>query len=125
MITAGFGFRGTATADSLHDAYLRAVAGAGGQDVTHLAAPTDKAQAAAFTTFARALSLPVVAIAPAALTGASTITRSQRVRAARGTGSVAEAAALAATGGHLLAPRVLSGDRMAACAIAIATETPT
>jgi len=115
MIVAGFGFRDSATARSLNDAYVRA---AGRQAVTHLAAPGDKVQTRVFREFARTHGLPVISISPEALIRPDTETRSERVAQARGTGSVAEAAALAATGGRLLCVRCVSEDRMATCAIA-------
>jgi len=115
MIVAGFGFRGAATVRSLRDAYARA---ASGHAVTHLAAPDDKARAHVFREFAQSLDLPVVPVSPTALIFHETETRSERVFLARGTGSVAEAAALSATGGQLLRARCVSEDRMATCAIA-------
>ena len=68
-----------------------------------------------------ALALPARAIPPAALCAQTTATCSARVLAERGTGSVAEAAALAAAGpgARLLGPRVFSSDRMASCALAL------
>ncbi|MGR3493836.1 cobalamin biosynthesis protein [Citreimonas sp.] len=116
MIVAGFGFRAAATADSLRDALART-----GKDADALATAADKADAPAFTNFARTLGLPVHAVAPDTLRAQDTLTASAASRAARDTGSVAEAAALAAAGpgARLLAPRAISGDRMATCALAI------
>ena len=56
----------------------------------------------------------------AALTAQATSTQSPASRASRGTGSVAEAAALAAAGpgARLLSPRVISADGRATCALA-------
>ena len=110
MIAAGFGFSSQATADSLRDAFAKA---AQGQKVTLLAVPKDKVGFAPFERFCAQAALPVVGIAP------ETISHSARSQAERATGSVAEASALAATGGRLLAPRFISDDRMATCAIAI------
>jgi cobalt-precorrin 5A hydrolase len=59
-----------------------------------------------------------------------TLTDHARVRALRGSGSTAEAAALAAAlmhagpGATLLNPRVVSADRLATCAIAARTQQP-
>ena len=114
MIIAGFGFRRDATTASLRDALDRARAG---RTVAAFATAEDKAPA--LQPLADFLSLPVHALPPEAL-AQPTLTRSERVMAERGTGSLAEAAALAAAGpgGRLLGQRSLSSDRMAACALA-------
>jgi len=118
MIVAGFGFRAAATADSLRDALARA---AGERKVTAFAAPADKAQAACLSELAGELGVEIHTLAAHDLSRQKTPTEAPRVRAARGTGSVAEAAALAAAGlgARLLAPRSISADRLATCAIAI------
>jgi len=118
MIVAGFGFRKAATADSLRDALARA---AGKHKVTAFAAPEDKAQASCVRELAGEMAEKVHAVAPDDLSRQTTATEAPRVRAARGTGSVAEAAALAAAGpgARLLAPRSISADRLATCAIAM------
>lgn len=118
MIVAGFGFRATATAESLSDALAQA---AQGRAVDLLATAEDKAAA-----LAAALGAPVMGVDAGALAAQRTATRSTAALAARGTGSVAEAAALAAAGrgARLLAPRTLSADRMAACALAEGEGTP-
>jgi cobalt-precorrin 5A hydrolase len=119
---AGFGFRAAATEASLRDALARAYAG-GSAALESLAAPADKAGAISLRAFAASLGLPVHPVAPADLRFAVTLTRSARSLAARGTGSVAEAAALAAAGpgARLVAPRAVSGDRLATCALAEST----
>ncbi|MGY6634129.1 MAG: cobalamin biosynthesis protein [Alkalilacustris sp.] len=125
MRVAGFGFRTAAGTDSLADALARAGGAAG---LTALAAPADKAGAAALTDLATRLGLPVRAVAPDRLAAMPTLTEAPRIRAARATGSVAEAAALAAAGpgARLTAPRAISADRMATCAIASHPDpTPT
>lgn len=110
MKVAGFGFRSGASADSLRDALARA---GGGAD--RVAVPADKADHPAV----QALALQVIPIQPSAIHAAETLTQSSKVREKRGTGSVSEACALAALpGGRLLAPRSVSNDRMATCAIA-------
>ena len=112
MIVAGFGFRAAAHGASFRDALARA---ANGRCPDGFAAPADKAAA-----LAAALGQPVIPVAPEALALAETLTRSARVTALRGTGSVAEAAALAAAGrgARLLGPRAVSADRLATCALA-------
>ncbi|MBN8629581.1 MAG: cobalamin biosynthesis protein [Rhodobacterales bacterium] len=115
MIVAGFGFRGGATLSALQDALAQAGGPAG---VTHLA--TLKTKAAGLEPLARLLDLPLVALDPAALRGIPTPTQSARVQGQFGTGSVAEAVALAAAGqgARLWGPRAVSADRMATAAIA-------
>lgn len=117
MIVAGFGFRAAATAESLADALART--GAAGR-IAALATVADKAQAPAFQTLATTLALPIRAVDAETLARQETLTRSAASRAARGTGSVAEASALAAAGrgARLMARRVVSGDGMATCALA-------
>ncbi|MDA5556359.1 cobalamin biosynthesis protein [Shimia sp. MMG029] len=121
MRVAGFGFRQSATLESLQAAWQAAQP----VDVSALAAPEDKAQAQAFATFAEALSLPVIPVAPQDMHAAATVTNSTKVREKRGTGSVAEACALVAAGASatLLQTRVISEDRMATCAIAEGSTT--
>jgi cobalt-precorrin 5A hydrolase len=113
VIVAGFGYRSGADAAALRAALALA---AEGRSVDALAAPHDKAALLE----SLGLGLPVIAIDPAALVATETLTRSPASLAARGTGSVAEASALAAAGpgARLLGARQLSPDRMASCAIA-------
>ncbi|MGX9354505.1 cobalamin biosynthesis protein [Roseobacteraceae bacterium S113] len=122
VIVAGFGFRGAAQASSLNDALRRAGAN---HAVAALAAPADKAATATFRDFASRQGLPVIALDPETLAAQDTPTQSQASRDARNTGSVAEAAALvgAGAGAVLLAPRVISDDRLATCALAKGTPS--
>jgi cobalt-precorrin 5A hydrolase len=115
MRVAGFGFRRGASTASLCDALMRAGGAAG---LTALATAADKA--AGLQALARALYLPVLAIDPGDLGGQPVLTQSLRVAARYGTGSLAEAAALAGAGpdARLLGPRALSADRTATAAIA-------
>lgn len=115
MIVAGFGFRSGVTLAALQDALSRA----GGADgVTHLA--TLAAKADGLAPLGQALGLPVVGVTDAALQAQATLTRSGRVQALKGTGSVAEASALAAAGqgARLRGPRAVSADGTATAAIA-------
>jgi len=116
VIVAGFGYRTGADVSSLRAAL--ALAQAGHPPVTALAAPADKT--ALLEPLAEALAVPLIVVTPAALCAFPTPTRSAVSIAARGTGSVAEAAALAAAGegAWLISPRHVSPDRMATCAIA-------
>lgn len=116
MIVAGFGFRRRATEQSLRDAYDRA------RGTLHPQALATLAQKAeGLRDIARTLDLPVIAVAADTAKSIDTPTLSAASFAAHGTGSVAEATALAAAGGgaRLLVGRVQSGDGCATCAIAV------
>ncbi|MEM7521347.1 MAG: cobalamin biosynthesis protein [Pseudomonadota bacterium] len=117
MIVAGFGFRASVSAQSLRDVYDKV---AGNQRVSALATVTDKARLCAFKTFAQDMALPILVIPPHDLAAAETATQSSASRDAWGTGSVAEASALAAAGlgARLLKRRLISADRLATCALA-------
>jgi cobalt-precorrin 5A hydrolase len=117
MKIAGMGFRETAGIDSLRSALMSA----GGPDgVMALATAAEKAGSAALVALAEELHLPIRAITLEALAMTKTETWSERVAARFGTGSLAEAAALAAAGptARLLGPRAMSVDGMATAAIA-------
>ena len=115
MIIAGFGFRHGATEDSFADALARA---AGGRKVDAVATLEGKAQDLA--RFAMRQNLRVIPVSPDAAETAETLSTSEISLAVKSLPSVAEATALAAAGpgARLLAPRVISADRMATCAIA-------
>ncbi len=121
MIVAGFGFRAAATTDSLRAALIAT----GVTQVDAIATPADKAITPAFAALARQLGVPVHCITPPAMQTEKTATKSAKVLAKRGTGSVAEACALAAAGTNatLQAPRFVSPDKMATCAIAQGADT--
>lgn len=122
MIVAGFGFRAEATCASLQSALDRA---ASDRAIDAFAAPADKAGAPCISQLATDRNLPVRAISATAMQAVSTATQSTQSQAHRGTGSVAEAVALAAAGpgARLLVHRHISQDRLATCAIAIGKET--
>lgn len=111
-IIAGFGFSTRATTASLLDA-LGAVREA--HPVNAVATLADKARA--LSELAQTLGVEIIAV-----TGElpATPTQSPVSLAARETGSVAEACALAAAGpgGYLLATRAISADGLATCALA-------
>lgn len=115
MIVAGFGFSNRATIDSLRDALDRA-----SQGTRPDALATAKDKAPTLGALAAELDLPLHGIAADMLCAQKTPTQSARVLAERETGSVAEAAALAAAGpgARLLTRRVHSTDRMATCSLA-------
>ncbi len=91
MIVAGIGFRKDAGIDSLRDALTRA----GGLAAQALATAEDKAAAPQIRAFALELALPLHAIPLLSLRNQPTLTQSARVQTLYGTGSLAEAAALA------------------------------
>jgi len=116
VIVAGFGFRQGAPLASLQAAFALAQEGHG--PVTLLATAGDKLDG--LRPLGDALGLPVIGVVPETLAATETPTRSPASLAAYGTGSVAEASALAAAGpeARLLTSRHISPDRMATCAIA-------
>jgi cobalt-precorrin 5A hydrolase len=121
-LVAGIGFRrGTGTEEIL--ALVRRALGdaaPAGAALAGLATAGDRAGDPAFTEAARALGVPGRGLGPDALAAADArcLTRSPRVEALRGVGSLAEAAALALAGpgGRLLGPRIASAG--ATCALA-------
>lgn len=119
MIVAGFGFRAAATGASLEDALARAGGGVKA-GATVFATAADKAVSPVMVAFGDACGVRVEGIPAEVLTAQLTVTTSNTSLSARATGSVAEAAALAAAGrgAIILAPRVVSADRMATCALA-------
>lgn len=120
MRVAGFGFRAGASLACLRGllAAVEAKGGAAGA----LAAPPDKARDAALRALAAERGLP---LQPVAVAGIETPTHSARIAALHGTGSVAEAAALAAAGpgARITVARIVAPDAMATCAMA-ETEEP-
>ena len=118
MRVAGIGFRSGAGVAS-----LRAALAAAGGGVQALATAEDKAPA--LRALAAELGLPVIAVPAELIAAQDTPTRSPRVMARRGAGSLAEAAALAAAGpgARIVARRVTAPDRMATAAIAETEES--
>lgn len=117
VIVAGFGFRSAATLSSLRDAFDRT--GLGPQ-VGRIATAKDKAESPAFRRLVADLGLPAHGVDSALLAAQQTVTVSAASQAARGTGSMAEAAALAAAGpgARIIVTRQISTDGMATCALA-------
>ncbi len=116
MIVAGFGFRASAGPESLASALART----GRHAPDALATAEDKAGSRTFRSLAAWMALPVIGVSAAQIMAQRTLTQSPASLAARGTGSLAEAAALAAAGpgARLLGPRVVSEDGCATCALA-------
>lgn len=117
MKVAGLGFRKDVTLASLREALL-AAGGPAGLDA--VATVGDKADTESLKQLARECGVPIKAVPADMLTGIATPTQSHLVLEKFGTGSVAEAAALAAAGprARLIATRVVSRDRTATAAIA-------
>ncbi|MBR0823923.1 cobalamin biosynthesis protein [Bradyrhizobium manausense] len=117
MRVAGFGFRRDVTVASLREALIAA---GGAEGVAAIATVSDKAKDDALALLARELGLPIRAVPAERLTDIATPTQSERINETFGTGSVAEAVALAAAGrsARLVATRVVSRDRTATAAIA-------
>ncbi|MFU8863702.1 MAG: cobalamin biosynthesis protein [Rhodobacterales bacterium] len=115
MRVAGLGFRSGTTVEALR-AVLEAVEAQGGP-VDALATLPAKGCALALRALAAERGLPVHAVA---VHGVATPTQSARIMALHGTGSVAEAAALACAGARarLVVERVASPDGMVTCAVA-------
>jgi len=117
MRVAGLGFKREANIGSLRDA----LAAAGGPDgLDALATASDKADTPALISLARELGVAIKAVPAEILARIETASHSERIAAMRGTGSLAEAAALAVAGRHgrLVSARVVSRDRTATAAIA-------
>ncbi|QOZ53975.1 cobalamin biosynthesis protein [Bradyrhizobium sp. CCBAU 53338] len=117
MKVAGLGFKKDVTLASLREA----LAAAGGPDgLAAMATVSDKADADVLKQLARECGVPIKAVPADVLARVDTPTQSQRIAGRFGTGSVAEAAALAAAGprARLIATRAVSQDRTATAAIA-------
>ena len=116
MIVAGIGYRAAATVDD-----LRAALALTGAQPEALASIDTKASGAAMTELAAELDLRVIAIDEDRIAGVETPTRSERIDARFGTGSLAEAAALAAVdhqSARITVARVQTENGMATAAIA-------
>jgi cobalt-precorrin 5A hydrolase len=126
MIVAGIGCRKGASAADIRAVIAHALARAGlaSEALDLVAAPESKADEQGVGAAAAALGVPLVLVSRADLqaAGARTQTRSERVLALMGVPSVAEAAALAASGpaSRLIVPRMSVG--IATCALAASRE---
>ena len=116
MIIAGIGLRAATTLATL-TALLHRAEATTGHPVHALATVTEKANHPALTALAQSRALPLHAVA---IDGIATPTRSKRIETRFNTGSVAEAAALAAAGpdATLTLARITAPDGMATLAIA-------
>ncbi|EJN11755.1 CbiG protein [Bradyrhizobium sp. YR681] len=117
MKVAGLGFKKDVSLASLREALLAA----GGPDgLAAVATVSDKADAEVLKQLARECGVPIKAVPAEMMAGIDTPTQSKLVAGKFGTGSIAEAAALAAAGprARLITTRVVSQDRTATAAIA-------
>ena len=116
-IVAGIGCRLLCPADAIV-AVVREAEAQSGLTVGMLAAPHFKRDEAGLHGAAAALGLPLLFVDDAGLAAAQPRCPTRSAAAGRATGhaSVAEAAALAASGGRLLLPRIARGG--ATCAVA-------
>ncbi|GAA4217785.1 cobalamin biosynthesis protein [Sagittula sp. NFXS13] len=119
MIVAGFGCHDGASVASLGNAYRRARLG---QDAVVLA--TIEEGLTLLQQLSHEMQTPAVSVSDKYMSLQETKTQSEAALMARGVGSVAEAAALAAAGpgARLLSTRVMSEDGCATCAFAIGEE---
>ena len=117
MRVAGLGFRQGVKVAALRE--VLDLAG-GHHGLAALATVSDKAATAALVFLAGELGLPIRTVAADKLEGIETTTRSERIAATFGVGSVAEAVALVAAGrnARIVSSRVVSQDRTATAAIA-------
>ena len=120
MRFAGIGFRSAADLSSLQDALQKALSATDGGVIDALVTEAAKARENVFRELAQVMRMPGMGVTQTDLAQMLTPTQSQRIQDQFGTGSLAEAAALAAAGpgARLLAERVVSSDGMATAAIA-------
>lgn len=120
MKIIGIGFRAEADANSLQDALAQLMAAAPGTKFDAIVSEAAKARAPVFRDFALSLGVPGMGVNQTDLAQMITPTQSARIQDKFGTGSLAEAAALAAAGpnARLIVERVVSTDGMATAALA-------
>ncbi|MEM6304304.1 MAG: cobalamin biosynthesis protein [Pseudomonadota bacterium] len=119
MRLLGIGFRAAATCASLQEVLAQVLAQSEGE-IGAIVTEAAKAREEVFRGFAQALGVPGLGITAAELAQMITPTQSARIQDRFGTGSLAEAAALAAAGprARLVVSRVVSSDGMATGALA-------
>ncbi len=120
MRVVGIGFRGAADLASLQDALRLAVSVLQQPRIDAIVTEAAKSRERVFQELAQLMQVPGLGIARDDLSKMITPTQSQRIQDQFGTGSLAEAAALAAAGpdAWLVVERVVSGDGQATAAIA-------
>ncbi|WP_348642012.1 cobalamin biosynthesis protein [Methylobacterium sp. WL69] len=123
---AGIGFRHATSADEIL-ALVRLALATRGVPLGCLATPADRADEPAIRAVAATLGVPLLGVSAEAMIAVDDriVTRSARIAATRGVGSVAEAAALAGAGvgADLILPRIASAG--ATCALALRLESVT
>jgi cobalt-precorrin 5A hydrolase len=123
-LVIGLGFRDEASAQSIGEVVATIAAHAMPGVAAVLAVLEDKAAHPGLVAAARATHLRIETVAADAMrqADAQVATRSERVEKHRGVGSVCEATALAAAGegARLVVTRMVSADRHAAAAAAVA-----
>jgi cobalt-precorrin 5A hydrolase len=117
MKVAGLGFKRDVTLASLREALLAA---GGSEGLAAVATVSDRADAAVLKLLARECNVPIKAVPADVLASIATPTQSELIKEKFGTGSVAEAVALATVGrrARLISTRAVSQDRTATAAIA-------
>lgn len=125
MRVAGLGFRAAADLASLQDALRLALRQIDTLQIDALVTEASKSRESVFQDLARIMKVPGLGITQTDLAQMITPTQSQRIQDHFGTGSLAEAAALAAAGpnARLVVERVVSGDGRATAAIAESKRT--
>jgi cobalt-precorrin 5A hydrolase len=125
-VVAGIGFRHATAADEILDLVGHALARQPFL-LGSVATAADRADEPAIRAVAATLGVPLIGVSAEALIAmdARVVTRSARITATRGVGSVAEAAALAGAGpgATLILPRIASAG--ATCALALGPESVT
>ena len=125
-VVAGIGFRHATAADEILDLVGHALARQPFL-LESLATAADRADEPVIRAVAATLGVPLIGVSAEALIAmdARVVTRSARITATRGVGSVAEAAALAGAGpgATLILPRIASAG--ATCALALGPESVT
>lgn len=125
MRVVGLGFRAAADLASLQDALRMVLDQTASSQIDGLVTEAAKSREPVFQELARLMKIPGLGITQTDLAQMITPTQSQRIQDQFGTGSLAEAAALAAAGpdAQLVVERVVSGDGKATAAIAESKRT--
>ncbi|MGB3245918.1 MAG: cobalamin biosynthesis protein [Sulfitobacter sp.] len=120
MKVVGIGFRAAADVASLQDALAQVLIATDDTKFDAIVTEAAKSREAVFRELAQKLGIPGLGISQTDLARMITPTQSARIQDRFGTGSLAEAAALAAAGpnARLVVERVVSTDGMATAALA-------
>tara|TARA_R110002110_G_scaffold27592_21_gene100127 strand:+ start:1010 stop:1378 length:369 start_codon:yes stop_codon:yes gene_type:complete len=120
MRVIGIGFRGAADLSSLQNALQKVLATAGTGGIDALVTEAAKSREKVFRELAQVVGVPGLGVSAHDLGQMITPTQSDRIQDRFGTGSLAEATALAAAGpeAQIVVRRVVSDDAMATAALA-------